>query len=68
MYSKVTSVLYIYFLRLFSIIGYFKILNIVSCCCSVTKLCPTLYDPMDYRMLAFPILHYLPEFAQIHVH
>ena len=28
----------------------------------------TLCDPMDCSMLGFPILHYLPEFAQTHVH
>ena len=37
-------------------------------CCSVTKLCPTLCDPMDCGMPGFPVLHYLLEFAQIHVH
>ena len=31
-------------------------------------LCPTLCDPMGYSTPGFPILHYLPEFAQIHVH
>ena len=36
--------------------------------CYSAKSCPTLYDPMDYSMPDFPILHYLPEFAQIHVH
>ena len=35
---------------------------------SVTQLCPTLCDPMDCSMPSFPVLHYLPEFAQIHVH
>ena len=38
------------------------------CCCSVPKLCPTLCDSMDYSMPGFPILYYLPEFAQTHVH
>ena len=38
------------------------------CCCSVTKLCLTLCDPMDCNMPGSPALHYLPEFAQIHVH
>ena len=38
------------------------------CCCSVTKSCPTVYNPMDWSMPGFPILHYLPEFAQTHVH
>ena len=35
---------------------------------SVSQSCPTLCDPMDCSMAGFPILHYLPEFAQIHVH
>ena len=37
-------------------------------CCSVAKSCPTLYYPMNYSTPGFPILHYLPEFAQTHVH
>ena len=36
--------------------------------CSVAKLCPTLCNPMDCSMPGFPVLHYLPEFAQTHVH
>ena len=36
--------------------------------CSVTKLCPALCDPMDYSTSGFPVLHYLPEFAQTHAH
>ena len=40
-----------------------------GCCyCSVPKLCLTLCDPMDCSMPGFPVLHYLPEFAQTHVH
>ena len=38
------------------------------CYCSVTKLCPTLWDPVDCSMPGFPVLQYLLEFAQIHVH
>ena len=38
------------------------------CCCSVTKSCLTLGDPMDCSKPGFPVLHYLPKFAQIHVH
>ena len=34
----------------------------------VAQLCLTLCDPIDYRMPDSPVLHYLPEFAQIHVH
>ena len=29
---------------------------------------PTLCDPMNCSTPGFPVLHYLPEFAQIHVH
>ena len=45
------------------------------CCFSVTKLYPTLYDPMNCSTVlllqhrtGFPVLHPLPEFAQTHVH
>ena len=30
--------------------------------------CPTLCNPMDCSTPGFPVLHYLPEFAQSHVH
>ena len=36
--------------------------------CSVAKLCLSLCNPMDGSTLGFPVLHYLPGFAQIHVH
>ena len=36
--------------------------------CSVAKLYLTLCDPVDCSMPAFPVLHYLPGFAQIHGH
>ena len=39
-----------------------------DCCCSVTKLCPTLCNSMDWSTPGFPVLHYLPEFVQTHVH
>ena len=32
------------------------------------KSCPTLRDPMNFSTPGFPVLHYLPEFAQTHVH
>ena len=38
------------------------------CCCSVTMLCLTLCDPMDCSTPDFLFLHYIPKFAQIHVH
>ena len=37
-------------------------------CYSVTKSCWILYDPMVCSMPGSPVLHYIPEFAQIHVH
>ena len=44
------------------------VLQIYLCCCSVAQLCPTLCDSMDCDMPGFPVLHYLPEFSQTHVH
>ena len=44
------------------------LLSLGCCCCSVTKLCPTLHDPMNRSTPSFPVLHYVPEFAQTHVH
>ena len=43
---------------------------IYICCCSVAKLCPTLCDPMgrDCSTPGSPVLHYLLEFVQIHIH
>ena len=43
-------------------------IDINTSCCSVTKSCLTLGDPMDCSMPSFSALHCLPEFAQIHVH
>ena len=39
-----------------------------NCCCSVTKSCPTLCDPMNCSTPGFPVLRYLLEFAQTNVH
>ena len=36
-----------------------------TCCCSVTKSCPTLYLPVGCSTPGFPVLHYVPEFSQI---
>ena len=35
---------------------------------SVTHLCPTLCNPMDYNTPGLPVHHKLPEFTQTHVH
>ena len=40
----------------------------VQCCWWVTKSCPTLCNPMNCSTPGFPVLHYLLEFAQTHVH
>ena len=37
-------------------------------CCLGAKSCRTLCDPMDCGMPGFPVLYYLPELAQTHVH
>ena len=38
------------------------------CYCSVAKSCPTLPDPMDCSMPAFPVPQHLLEFAQVLIH
>ena len=38
-----------------------------KCCCLVTKLCLILFDLMDCSMPGSFVLHYLLEFAKIHV-
>ena len=39
-----------------------------GCGCSVTQLCLPLCNPTDCSTPGFPVLHYLQEFAQNHVH
>ena len=41
---------------------------LVTCCCLVTKSCPTLCSPMDCSTQGLSVLHYLLEFVQTHVH
>ena len=43
-------------------------IHYIFCCCSLAKSCPTLCNPMDSSIPGFPVLCYLWEFAQIHVH
>ena len=42
----------------------------INCCfyCSVAKSCLTLCNPVDCSMSGFSVLHYLLEFAQIHIY
>ena len=46
----------------------FESLVCTHCCCSVALSCPTLCDHMVCSTPAFPVLHYLPELAQTHIH
>ena len=65
------SVLYLLSMGLgLGLYGGKSFINVSFCCrcCSVTKTCPTLWDPMDCSTPGSPVLHCLPEFAQIHVH
>ena len=39
-----------------------------GCCCLVTKLCQTLCNLMNCSIPGYPVLHYLLEFVQNHVH
>ena len=56
------------FIREIILLGIPSVPVYFSCCCSFVKLCLTFCDPMDYSMPAFPVPHYYPEFAQIHIH
>ena len=47
-------------------VGVCNISILISHCCSIAQLCPTLCDSMNFRMPDFSVLHYLPEFAQTH--
>ena len=40
----------------------------IHLCCSVTKSCSTLRNPIDHSTSGLPNPHHLPEFAQVHVH
>ena len=40
----------------------------LNCCCSFDKLSPTLCNPMVWSTPGLPVLHHLPDFAQIYVH
>ena len=44
-----------------------KVVLIIDCC-SVAKLCPTLCNSTDCSTQGFPVLHYLLQFVQTHVH
>ena len=41
--------------------------QVLFCCYSVVQSCLTLGNPMDCSTPGFPVLHYLPEFAQTYI-
>ena len=49
-------------------LGCYLVQDFACCCCSVTKSCPALFDPMNCRTPGFSALRYLPEFVQTQVH
>ena len=42
--------------------------DICCCSCSISQSCPTLCDLMYGSIPGFPVLHYLQELAQTHIH
>ena len=42
--------------------------SMAATCCSITRSCQTLFNPMGYSMPGFSVLHYLLESALIHGH
>ena len=50
----------VFYLQIYHVLG-------SNCCCLVAKSCPTLCDFQNCGMPVSSVLHYLPEFAQIHV-
>ena len=51
----------------FALSSYLAIILSPCYCCSVTKWCQILRNPMDFSTPGFPVPHHLQEFAQIHV-
>ena len=49
------------FLTFFFFLPCHRACRILSCSCSVSQLCLTLYDPMDCSMPGLPVSHHLPE-------
>ena len=65
----ITSSRSIHFISTDSICSFVWLSNIpLHICCSVSQLCPTLFNPMNCSISGLPIHHQLPEFTQIHIH
>ena len=56
------------FAHFLGLIIQFPFLYLHGSCCSVVTSCPTLCNLTDYNTPSSSLLHYLPEFAQIHLH
>ena len=67
---QIFSPVFLKFWLFFSYMEYLYLYKIkfCFCCCSAPKSCPNFCDHMDCNMPGFPVLHCLPESAQIHVH
>ena len=62
--SNVTTLLFLCKKSLMNIMNILVFEN----CCSVAQMCPTLCSPMNCGAPGLPVIHYLPEFTQTHVH
>ena len=54
--------------KIFPLLSWISLLYLSNQFSSVTRLCPTLCDPIDCSTPGLPVYHQLPEFTQIHVH
>ena len=51
-----------------TLVSKFVFCRVWNCWCLLAKLCLTFSNPLNCTMPGFPVLHYVPEFAQTHVH
>ena len=61
-----SCILHYTFISLLTLTWFFFFMS--KLCCSVTQSCPTLCDSMDCSTPGLPVLHYLLEIDQTHVH
>ena len=67
-YGRTTALILVLLCYSPAIYLFFFCFHLEICCFTVTKSCLTLCDPMDCSTPGFPVLLYLSEFAQVHVH
>ena len=51
-----------------ALLNYMPLIQLLYFFCSVALSYPTLCNFMNFSIPGFPVFHYLPEFAQTHVH